>query len=165
MFAQNNVDPKAAFKTVRSANHETNILAVANKQVDAAVHSSDTLDKITARQPEVAGRLRQIWKSPLITSDPLVWRTDLAPDVKQKVKEFFLSYGKTGPNAAQEKEILKKLTFGGIQDSSNAQLKPIRQLELFKEKKKLESDNDMKADEKKAMLDEINRKLADIAKL
>uniref|UniRef100_UPI002FDFE938 phosphonate ABC transporter substrate-binding protein n=1 Tax=Noviherbaspirillum sp. TaxID=1926288 RepID=UPI002FDFE938 len=116
VFAQNNIDPKSAFKTVRSANHETNILAVANKQVDAAVHSSDTLDKITSRQPEIAKQLRQVWKSPLITSDPLVWRNDLAPETKKKVKEFFLSYGKTGPNAAQEKEILKKLTFGGIQD-------------------------------------------------
>lgn len=165
VFAQNNIDPKSAFKTVRSANHETNILAVANKQVDAAVHSSDTLDKITSRQPEIARQLRQIWKSPLITSDPLVWRNDLAPETKKKVKEFFLAYSKTGPNAEQEKEILKKLTFGGIQDSSNAQLKPIRQLELFKQKKKVEDDSAMKAEEKKAMLDDINRKLADIAKL
>ncbi|MFZ6745009.1 phosphonate ABC transporter substrate-binding protein [Undibacterium sp. JH2W] len=164
VFAQNNVNPKTAFKTVRGANHETNILAVANKQVDAAVHSSDTLDRIKARQPETASQLRQVWKSPLIAADPLVWRKDLPADMKNKIKDFFVNYGKTGPDAAREKAQLAKLTLGGFQDSSNAQLKPVRQLELFKEKVKIEADVALNADEKKAKLDDINRKLNDIAK-
>ncbi|BBB58587.1 phosphonate ABC transporter substrate-binding protein [Undibacterium sp. KW1] len=164
VFAQNNVNPKTAFKTVRGANHETNILAVANKQVDAAVHSSDVLDRIKARQPETASQLRQIWKSPLIAADPLVWRKDLPADMKAKIKDFFINYGKTGPDAAREKAQLAKLTLGGFQDSSNAQLKPIRQLELFKEKVKIEADVALNAEEKKAKLDDINRKLNDIAK-
>lgn len=164
VFAQNNVNPKTAFKTVRGANHETNILAVANKQVDAAVHSSDVLDRIKARQAETASQLRQIWKSPLIAADPLVWRKDLPADLKNKIKDFFISYGKNGPDAAREKAQLNKLTLGGFQDSSNAQLKPIRQLELFKEKVKTEADVALNAEEKKAKLDDINRKLNDIAK-
>lgn len=164
VFAQNNVNPKTAFKTVRGANHETNILAVANKQVDAAVHSSDVLDRIKARQPETASQLRQIWKSPLIAADPLVWRKDLPADLKNKIKDFFISYGKNGPDAVREKAQLNKLTLGGFQDSSNAQLKPIRQLELFKEKVKIEADVALNADEKKTKLDDINRKLNDIAK-
>jgi phosphonate transport system substrate-binding protein len=164
VFAQNNVNPKTAFKTIRGANHETNILAVANKQVDAAVHSSDTLDRIKMRQPEMASQLRQIWKSPLIAADPLVWRKDLPADVKNKIKDFFVNYGKTGPDAAREKAQLNKLTLGGFQDSSNAQLKPIRQLELFKEKVKIEADVAMNAEEKKLKLDDINRKLNDISK-
>jgi phosphonate transport system substrate-binding protein len=164
VFALNNINPKSAFKAVRGANHETNILAVANKQVDAAVHSSDVLERITERQPEVASQLRQVWKSPLIASDPMVWRKDLPTDIKLKVKNFFLTYGKTGADAMREKALLKKLTLGGFQDSSNAQLKPVRQLELFKEKLKLEADSTLQADEKKLKLDEIGRKLADIAK-
>ena len=164
VFGLNNVNPKTAFKTIRGGNHETNILAVANKQVDAGVHSSDVLERITSRQPETASQLRQIWKSPLIASDPLVWRKDMPQDLKKKVKEFFLAYGQSGPDAAREKEQLKKLTLGGFRDSSNTQLKPIRQLELFKEKLKLEADASPTGDEKKARLDEINRKLADLAK-
>lgn len=164
IFAKNNVDPKTAFKTVRGANHETNIMAVANKQVDAAVHSSDTLDRVKARLPETAAQLRQIWQSPLIAADPLVWRKDLPQDMKDKIKQFFLTYGESGPNAAQEKAQLAKLQLGGFKDSTNAQLKPIRQLELFKEKTKLEADANIKPDEKKAKLDDINRKLSDIAK-
>lgn len=164
VFAQNNINPKTAFKTVRGANHETNILAVANKQVDAAVHSSDVLERIKARQPEAASQLRQVWKSPLIAADPLVWRKDVAPELKTKIRDFFLVYGQSGPEAAQEKAKLNKLTLGGFQESSNAQLKPIRQLELFKDKIKLEADVNMAADDKKSRLDEINRKLTDIAK-
>lgn len=164
VFAQNNVNPKTAFKVIRGANHETNILAVANKQVDAAVHSSDVLDRITARQPDTASQLRQVWKSPLIAADPIVWRKDLAPELKAKIKDFFVAYGKTGNNITAEKAHLAKLTLGGFQESSNAQLKPVRQLELFKDKVKLEADANMQADEKKAKLDDITRKLSDISK-
>lgn len=164
VFAQNNVNPKTAFKVIRGANHETNILAVANKQVDAAVHSSDVLDRITARQPNTASQLRQVWKSPLIAADPIVWRKDLAPELKTKIKDFFVAYGKTGNNTTAEKAHLAKLTLGGFQESSNAQLKPVRQLELFKDKVKLEADANMQPDEKKAKLDDITRKLSDISK-
>lgn len=164
VFALNYVNPKTAFKAVRGANHETNIMAIANKQVDAAVHSSDVLERIQTRQPDIASQLRQIWKSPLIASDPLVWRKDLPPDVKAKIKDFFLAYGKSGPDAAREKALLNKLTLGGFQDSSNAQLKPVRQLELFKEKIKLEADANLQTDDKKTRLDDISRKLSELAK-
>jgi phosphonate transport system substrate-binding protein len=164
VFSLNHVNPKTAFKAVRGANHETNILAVANKQVDAAVHSSDVLERIQARQPDVANQLRQVWKSPLIASDPLVWRKDLPQDLKPKIKAFFLAYGKSGPDVAREKALLSKLTLGGFQESSNAQLKPVRQLELFKEKIKLEADASLQAEEKKTRLDDISRKLNELAK-
>ena len=46
VFAQNKLDPKNLFKVVRNANHETNALAVANKQVDVATNNSENLEKI-----------------------------------------------------------------------------------------------------------------------
>ena len=164
IFAKNNLDSKTTFKTIRSANHESNILAVANKQVDAAVFASDTMDRITARQPDTASKVRVIWKSPLIAADPLVWRKDLPAATKIKIKDFFLSYGRTGPNAALEKAQLEKLQFSGFKDSSDAQLNPVRQLELFKDKNKIEADTNLNVDEKKAKLDDINRKLTELEK-
>jgi phosphonate transport system substrate-binding protein len=164
IFALHNIDQKTAFKSIRGSNHESNILAVANKQVDAAVHASETLERVQARQPKIAGQIRQIWSSPLIPSDPIVWRKDLPQDMKTKVKDFFLTYGQSGPDAAQEKAVLAKLNLGGFKESSNAQLKPIRQLELFKQKVKLEADANMASDQKKAKLDDITRQLNDIAK-
>jgi phosphonate transport system substrate-binding protein len=161
VFARNGIDAKTAFKNVRGANHETNILAVANKQVDAAVHSSDVLERIEHRQPEVASKIRVIWKSPLIAGDPMVWRKDLNGDVKQRVRDFLLGYGK-GPDAARETAILNKLTLGGFRESSDAQIIPVRQLELFREKVKLEADAGGNAQEKAARLDVINKKLAEL---
>ncbi|PFH09364.1 phosphonate transport system substrate-binding protein [Collimonas sp. PA-H2] len=164
IFAKNNVDPKTAFKAIRTSNHEANILAVANKQLDSAVFASDTMDRVEERQPAVAKEVRVVWKSPLIAADPLVWRKDLPADTKAKIKDFFINYGKTGPNAAQEKAQLAKLQYSGFAESSNVQLNPIRQLELFKQKGKLEADENLSADEKKTKLDDINRKLSDLAK-
>jgi phosphonate transport system substrate-binding protein len=161
IFARNGVDAKTTFRNVRNANHETNILAVANKQLDAAVHSSDVLERIEKRAPETAAKLRVVWKSPLIAGDPLVWRKDLNGDAKQKVKDFLLAYGK-GPDAARELAIINKLTLGGFRDSSNAQLSPTRQLELFREKTKLEADASMNPQERATKLDTINRQLAEL---
>jgi phosphonate transport system substrate-binding protein len=161
VFARNNVDAKAAFKNVRSANHEANIMAVANRHVDAAVHSSDVLERVEKRAPETAAKLRVVWKSPLIAGDPLVWRKDLDDASKQKIKQFLLSYGK-GAEASRELAILNKLTLGGFRESGNAQLMPIRQLELFREKMKLEADAGMNPQERAGRLDTINRQLADL---
>lgn len=61
VFAKNKVDPKAAFKVVRSANHEANALAVANKQVDVATNNSENLSKIEARQPEKFKYIKIVW--------------------------------------------------------------------------------------------------------
>ncbi len=161
VFALNKIDPKTHFKTVRGASHETNLLAVVNKQVDVATNNTENLERFTTKFPDKAKELRVIWKSPLIPSDPLVWRKDLAPDVKKKVRDFVLAYG-TGPDAAREKAIMLKLTTAGFKASDDRQLIPIRQLELFKDKTKIENDAAMSAADKTAKLDEINRKLAQL---
>jgi phosphonate transport system substrate-binding protein len=161
IFAQNHVDSKTAFKSIRGANHEANILAVANKQVDAAVHSSDVLERIEKRSPETAANVRVIWKSPLIAADPLVWRKDLNPELKERIKEFFVTYGK-GKDAARETALLNKLTLGAFKESSNAQLLPVRQLELFREKTKLEADANINPQEKATKIDVIDKKLAEL---
>lgn len=161
LFAKNNVEPKTAFKNVRAANHESNIMAVANKQVDAAVHSSDVLERIENRQPDVANKLRVIWKSPLIAADPIVWRKDLDADTQKKVRDFLLAYGK-GAEAQRETAILNKLVLSGFRGSDNGQLVPIRVLDLYREKLKLEGDPNMNAQEKAGKLDGVNRKLAEL---
>ncbi len=39
LWAANKIEPKTFFKTMRSSNHETNLLSVINKQVDVAVNA------------------------------------------------------------------------------------------------------------------------------
>ncbi|HKQ31509.1 MAG TPA: phosphonate ABC transporter substrate-binding protein [Burkholderiales bacterium] len=164
IFALNKIDPKTHFKTIRSANHEANIMAVANKQVDASLHSSDVLERIQKRSPEIAAQTRQIWKSPLIASDPLMWRKDLDPELKKRIIAFVLEYGQKGSDAARELAILNKLTLAGFRASTNDQLNPTRQLELFRAKTKLEADTTVSEAEKKVKIAEIDTKLAELSK-
>jgi phosphonate transport system substrate-binding protein len=53
-------------------------------------------------------------------------------------------------------------SYGGFRDSSNAQLLPIRQLELFKTKTKVETDTTLSDADRKTKLTEIDRQLAEI---
>lgn len=56
------------FKRTVNAGHETNALAVANKQVDVATNNTENLDKLKTSAPEKLKELKVIWKSPLITA-------------------------------------------------------------------------------------------------
>ena len=160
VFAQNKIDARTHFKLTRSANHETNGLAVANKQIDIATNNSENLEKIAQRYPEKFKEIKVIWTSPLIASDPLVMRKDLPEATKVKIKNFFYNYGKTD---AREKELLVKLSkLSGFKESSNAQLTPIRQLDLFSQRNKIEADSAIADAEKKMKVAEIDRKLASL---
>ena len=73
-FANNQVDPVKDFKRTVRANHETNLLAVVNKQVDVATNNTEAVDRLTKTHPDQATLVREIWRSPQIPSDPIVWR-------------------------------------------------------------------------------------------
>jgi phosphonate transport system substrate-binding protein len=166
VFALNKIDAKTHFKTVRSANHETNLMAVLNKQLDVATNNTEQMYVFKNRMPERFNEIRVLWTSPLIASDPLVWRKDLDPQLKSVVKDFFVSYGSTGPDAEKQKQTLLGIQkWVGFKASSDAQLVPIRQLDLFREKLKLEADTAMNAAERQAKLDEVNKKLAALNQL
>jgi len=158
VFAQNKVEPKSAFKVVRNANHETNALAVANKQVDVATNNSENLDKLKERQPEKVKEIKVIWTSPLIPLDPMVMSKNLPEATKAKIKTFFYNYAKTD---AREKEIVMKISkLSGFKPSTNDQLKPIRQLDLFSKRNKIDADTTLSDAEKKAKLADIDQQLA-----
>jgi phosphonate transport system substrate-binding protein len=160
VFAKNKVDAKSFFKVVRSANHETNALAVADKQVDIATNNSENLDKIKDRQPEKFKDIRIVWTSPLIPLDPLVLHKELPAASKEKIKTFFYNYGKTD---AREKEILMKISkLSGFKASTNAQLTPIRELDLFGKRNKIESDTTIAAADKTRQLADIDKQLASL---
>ncbi len=161
VFTLNNLDPKTHFKVMRSSNHEGNFLAVLNKQVDVATSNSEMTQKMKEKSPEKLDQIRILWTSPLIPRDPLVYRKDLPASLKKKIQDFTVAYGKD----EREKEILKNMyRLAGFKASTDAQLLPIRQLELFKDRKKFENDAHMSEADKKAKLAEIDAKLADLAK-
>jgi phosphonate transport system substrate-binding protein len=160
VFAQNKVDPRTAFKLSRSANHEANALAVANKQVDVATNNSENIEKIEQRFPEKFKEIKIVWTSPLIPLDPMVMRKDVPEALKTKIKNFFYSYGKNNP---REREIVMKISkLSGFKASTNQQLVPIRQLEYFSQRNKIEADSTVSDIDKKTRIAEIDKKLAEL---
>ena len=160
VFTQNGLDPRTHFKVTRSSNHEGNFLAALNRQVDIATSNSEMTEKIKEKNPERMAQIRILWTSPLIPRDPLVWRKDLPEDVKKKVRDFVIGYGKD----AREKEVLRNMyRLAGFKPSTDAQLIPIRQLELAKDRMKFENDANLSEADKKARIADIDAKLAVLA--
>jgi phosphonate transport system substrate-binding protein len=168
VFAMNKVNPNDCYKRVVTSNHEGNALAVANGQVDIATNNTESLDRLEKTRPADFAKLKEVWRSPLIPSDPLVWRADLPQDVKQKIYFFFMNYGRMGTpdEVARQREVLKNTSdgWGVFVPSSNAQLYPIRQLELFKSKLKVETDSKLSDEQKKDEVAKIDAQLAELDK-
>jgi len=164
VFGVNKIDPKTYFKHTVSGNHESNALAVANKQVDFATCNNEVMAKLAINFPEKYKELKIIWKSPLIPSDPIVWRKDLTDGDKAKIKGFFLNYGVKGPDVAAEKKVLVGLQWSPFKESSNDQLVPIRILSLYKTRLGIEADTTLANADKKQKLAEIDTQLDDLKK-
>ncbi len=156
IFARNNVDPKKAFKRVLNSNHQTNLLAAASKQVDVATNNTENLRRLEETHPDKVKDIKVIWKSPLIPSDPIVWRKNLDEGTKNKIYDFFMTYG---TQDSREKEVLSALQWAPFSASSDDQLIPIRQLVLFKKRVKLEADTSLTASEKESQIAEIDNEL------
>ena len=159
-FGPAHVDPLKDFKRTVRASHETNLLAVVNKQVDVATNNTENMQRFEQTHPEQAKQVREIWRSPLIASDPLVWRKDLDPGIKKLIRDFMLSYGKD----SREKAILANIEYSGFRASTDAQLIPIRQIELARQRSAVEADTTLSAADKAKKLADIDAKLADLGR-
>lgn len=164
IFAAKSIEPKQCFKTVRNASHEANAMAVANKQVAVATNNSENVRRLEVTAPEARKNIRIIWTSPLIASDPLVWRKDLPADVKSKLYTWMASYGRVGTpeEMADARKVLAALQWAPFNPSSNRQLLPIRQLEANKSLMKIMADGKLSEQDKQAKVAELK---AEIAKL
>ncbi|KQT65975.1 MULTISPECIES: phosphonate ABC transporter substrate-binding protein [unclassified Aureimonas] len=162
VFAARGIDPKACFKNVTNANHETNAMGVANKQLDAAANNTENLALIEKNQPAAFEKIKIIWKSPLIPSDPLVWSKELSAETKDKIRSFVLAYGtdKTKGDKAEEIKVLSGLEWAPFRASTDDQLLPIRMMEVAKSMAQVTGDAKLSSDEKAAKLKELTEKKA-----
>ncbi|MFM0322146.1 phosphonate ABC transporter substrate-binding protein [Caballeronia glebae] len=158
LFAKNGINAKSAFKSVLPSSHEANMLAVVNDKIDVATNNTDMLDTIRTQHPELYPKVRVLWKSPLIASDPLVWRRDLPQATKDKLRNFFDHYAEKDP---REQAVMTAISgYSGFADSSDAQLVPIRQMSLFQKKELVQNDAHLDAADKKARIAALDQKIA-----
>lgn len=130
LFTPREIDPQACFKTIRAASHQANVFAVANGVLDAATNNSVGLLFAARENPEIADKIQVIWESPPLPESSIVVRRDLDPALKEKIRQFFLTYG-TGADAQADKErkVLEGLAYGGFKPADNSYLNPVREME------------------------------------
>jgi phosphonate transport system substrate-binding protein len=168
IFAKHGVDPQKCFKTVRNASHETNLLSVANGQVDVATANNKAMHiRLKRNHPKAYAKLKEIWRSPLIPSDPLAYRENLPEDVKAQIFHFFVGLGRYGTpeQVRKERAILKYATFAGFKPSSNAQLFPIREMALNKDIMNIKADSKLSDAEKQQKTSALARQIKEIQAL
>jgi phosphonate transport system substrate-binding protein len=163
-WAKNHIDIVKQFSRVATGNHQSNMVAVAMKHVDVATNNTEDLAKFLRNEPERASQVREIWRSPLIPGDPLVYRNDLPDALKAKIRTFFLTYGtpQGGEDWERQKKVLAALSYATPLASDNSQLLPIRQVALFRDKLKLQDDANLSAEDKAKRIAELDAKLAEL---
>ena len=131
LFAPHNIRPIDCFKQVRSgSSHQTNLVAVANGQLDVATNNSTSLMLNKQNGGQDADRVRVIWRSPVLPEDPIIWRKDLDPAVKEKLRQFFLTYGQgDSPEAARARDYMARVHVGGFKPADDGHLLPVREME------------------------------------
>jgi phosphonate transport system substrate-binding protein len=167
LFDAAGIDPHRAFKRLVHHNHEENLLAVASGELDVATSNNLALARFKARFPDLYPRIKVIWTSPLIPSDPVLVRSDLDPALKADIRAFFLGYAKPGPGKSEadvrrEAANLAARKWTGFQESDNSQLEPVRKLELYKRRLKLERNENLSEAEKQARLKELDATLENL---
>ena len=167
LFSAKGVEPKDCYKAVTNANHETNLLAVVNKQVDFATNNTESLRSLAKNNPEAAAQIKEIWRSPLIPADPIVWDKTLDDVTKSKLMTFFMTFGRQGTpeEVKADRAILKALGWATFKPSSDAQLYPIRILEISKSINKVKADASMAQADKDTKIKELEAKKAGFEKL
>lgn len=130
LFTPKDIEPAKCFKAVRSANHQANVFSVANGVLDVATNNTVGLVFAGRQNPEVAAKIEVIWRSPPLPESSIVARKDLDPAIREKIRQFFLTYGVGDtPRAAEQREVLKGLAYGGFRPADDSYLDPIREME------------------------------------
>ncbi len=159
-FAKNKVEPARLFKKITVGNHKINLQAVIDGQVDVATNNTEELDRLKKEAPEQFNKVRVIWTSPLIPNDPLLYRKDLPVATKDKIEEFFVTYGKPKNPASQHDVLQNILDLSGFQHSTDAQLIPIADLTMFGQLRSDMYDANLSTEQKQKVFEDITARFA-----
>jgi len=130
LFAPNNIQPEKCFKAVKNGNHQSNLFATARGMLDVSTNNTTAVRLQIERGAEVTDQIRVIWESPKLPEDPIIWRKDLDPAVKEKLRQFFLTYGQgEGPEAERQRKLLAAISIGGFKPADATHLLPVQEME------------------------------------
>ncbi len=161
VFAKNNISA-SDFKRTVNAGHETNALAVANKQVDVATNNTENLDKLKTSAPE---KLKRTEGDLEVAADP--GRSDrlAQKSVRNHQRQDLRLLYELRQNAGRESGAGARWAGPPFRASSDLQLVPIRQLALFKEMQGVKSNKGLNEQDKLAKTSAIQAQLDDSDRL
>lgn len=168
LFRSRGLDPRTLFRRVVAGHHPDNIAGVANGRLDAATVSSEIFSHVAATRPDLTQRVREVWRSPPIPANPLIWRKDLPDSDKSAIRGFFLQLatvapGKSADEQAAERNALDRLELGGFVVADDRHLLPVRRLDLLENRWRIEHEDSPGAPiNRTARLAEIERRLLEL---
>lgn len=126
VFAPRGLNSDTFFGTVRVGNHQNNLLAVVNREMDVASSNNPDMDLFRRHFPNEARELKVIWRSQLIPSGVLVVRDGMSSSLCQRLTAFLLAYGNAaGEEGRREREVLARIPdLGGFAVETNQVLQP-----------------------------------------
>lgn len=149
LFAPRGIDPDECFKTVRSANHQANLFAVARGVLDVATNNTTGMRLDRERGGAATRQVKVIWRSPSLPEDPMIYRKDLDPALKERLRQFFLTYGQGDtPEAQRQRRNLVAISIGGFKPADNSHLLPVREMEATEAVQVARHKGDAKATQK-----------------
>jgi phosphonate transport system substrate-binding protein len=130
LFTPKNIDPTTCFSTVKSASHQANAAAVANGVLDVATNNTVGLLFYKRDTPKIGNAVEVIWTSPPLPESSIIVRKDVDPAIKEKLRQFFLTYGTaTGPEGDRQRAVLKRMAYGGFRPADDSYLDPVREMQ------------------------------------
>lgn len=146
LFGPRDINPTDCFRTVRSANHQANSFSIATGVLDVATSNSVNTVFLERQNPQVASQIEQIWESPPIPESAIVVRGDLDPALKERIRSFFLTYGRgEGAEAERQRQVLAGLNYSGFNPADASYLDPIREMRLDQELRRARDSGDAAA--------------------
>ncbi|MEO6799417.1 MAG: phosphate/phosphite/phosphonate ABC transporter substrate-binding protein [Rhodanobacter sp.] len=103
VFAPRGLNSDTFFGTVKVGDHQGNLLALVNHEVDVASSNNPDMDLFRRNFPREAAQLKVIWRSRLLPSGVLVVRDGISATLRARLTAFLLAYG-SAPGAAGERE-------------------------------------------------------------
>lgn len=152
VFAQNGVDPQAAFsELIFAGSHEATAQAVANDQVDVATNNSESMQRLQETDAEAFEQVQIIWTSPLIPSDPIAYKSDIPDCLKAEFEDFF--------HNIDDEDVLGALDWAGFDPAGDVDWNPIRELDVAKRMEEVKNDDTLSEEDKAAKMEELEAEL------
>jgi phosphonate transport system substrate-binding protein len=103
-------------------------------QLDAATNNSQSIARLADQKTETAQKavadIEVVWRSPTLPEDPMIWRKDLDPALKAKIRDFIFSYGVGDTDEARrQRQVMRAIQTGPFKATDDNHLLPVREME------------------------------------